>query len=272
MDTSLPTDDQPLPTGEGEPTPIVVGDWVFDPGANTLEKASGERRRLEDRAARTLLLLAQRRGRFVGQDEIVARVWNKRALSPNSVAMVIRDLRRALDDDARNPRHIETAPKKGYRLTDPSAPPLGAAMGAERRIGSLTMLVSAAAAVVMVWAAVAAIGPSPVEVRVVPVTNATGQSGLNPLTVSVTGLMRADLSDEARIRLTERGDDAIVVTGEMVIWTGHPAVGLTATDPRTGQILWSGMASGPEPMLPRQVRAEMQELGQLLREGENEKG
>ena len=92
-----------------------IGDWTFRAGENELVRG-GERRRLEDRAARTLELLCRRAGEAVGQDEIIAEVWNGRSQSPNSIPVVIGQLRRALGDDARNPRFIETLPKRGYRL------------------------------------------------------------------------------------------------------------------------------------------------------------
>src|SRR5688572_22055096 len=94
---------------------LRIGDWTFDPAAGELTRG-GERRRLEDRAARTLALLCRRRGEVVSHGEIAAEVWNGRTVSPNSLPVVIADLRRALDDDARAPRFIETVAKRGYRL------------------------------------------------------------------------------------------------------------------------------------------------------------
>src|SRR5688572_15094447 len=94
---------------------LRIGDWTFDPAAGELRRGA-ERRRLEDRAARTLALLVRRRGEVVSQAEIAAEVWNGRTVSPNSLPVVIADLRRALDDDAREPRFIETVAKRGYRL------------------------------------------------------------------------------------------------------------------------------------------------------------
>src|SRR5687767_9601318 len=84
-----------------------IGGWTFRAGENELLK-DGERRRLEDRAARTLELLCRRAGEAVAQDEIIAEVWNGRSQSPNSIPVVIGQLRKALGDDARSPRFIET--------------------------------------------------------------------------------------------------------------------------------------------------------------------
>ena len=61
-------------------------------------------------------MLCEAGGDVVSQEQLIDGVWQGRALSENSVAVVIGQLRRALDDDAREPRLIETIPKRGYRL------------------------------------------------------------------------------------------------------------------------------------------------------------
>ena len=86
-----------------------IGDWRFDVAGAALVGPTGERR-LEHRAARTLELLCRRRGETVTHREILAEVWESRAVSRNSVAVVIADLRRLLGDDAGDPRHIARSP------------------------------------------------------------------------------------------------------------------------------------------------------------------
>src|SRR2546430_2002138 len=100
----------------------AIGDWRFHAGEDELRRP-GERRKLEHRAARTLELLCGRRGEVVSREAILEAVWQGRAVSPNSVAIVISDLREALGDDARSPRHIETVAKRGYRLHAEAAAP-----------------------------------------------------------------------------------------------------------------------------------------------------
>jgi DNA-binding winged helix-turn-helix (wHTH) protein len=58
----------------------------------------------------------------VKKDELIAAVWGRVAVSDHSVAMVISQLRRAFNDDARAPRYIETITKRGYRMIVPCAP------------------------------------------------------------------------------------------------------------------------------------------------------
>src|SRR5436305_5360217 len=92
-----------------------IGGWEFSPATGELRRRT-DVRRLEPRAAKTLEMLCEANGELVSQEQLIAGVWQGRALSENSVAVVIGQLRRALDDDAREPRLIETIPKRGYRL------------------------------------------------------------------------------------------------------------------------------------------------------------
>lgn len=89
---------------------------VVEPAANQLVADDGTRTRLEARAMDVLVLLHRRAGEVVSSREILDAVWGDAAVSAHSVAIVISDLRRALGDDARAPRLIETVPKRGYRL------------------------------------------------------------------------------------------------------------------------------------------------------------
>ena len=92
-----------------------IGGWEFSPATGELRRRT-DVRRLEPRAARALEMLCEAGGDVVSQEQLIDGVWQGRALSENSVAVVIGQLRKALDDDAREPRLIETIPKRGYRL------------------------------------------------------------------------------------------------------------------------------------------------------------
>ena len=92
-----------------------IGEWEFDAESGELTRGR-DRRRLEPRAAKALVLLCEAQGGLVSQEKLIAEVWDGRALSENSVPVVISQLRRVLGDDARKPILIETVPKRGYRL------------------------------------------------------------------------------------------------------------------------------------------------------------
>jgi TolB-like protein/DNA-binding winged helix-turn-helix (wHTH) protein len=66
-----------------------------------------------------LVYLSQRCGEVVGKEELLREVWSGAHIEDVAVARSISELRRALGDDAANPRFIETIPKRGYRLIAP---------------------------------------------------------------------------------------------------------------------------------------------------------
>lgn len=71
---------------------------------------------LEPKLMDLLVYLAQHAGATVSTDELARDVWAGRAMSEQPVYQGIAQLRKALDDDARHPRYIQTITKKGYRL------------------------------------------------------------------------------------------------------------------------------------------------------------
>lgn len=81
-----------------------------------------------------LVLLSDRAGEVVSKEEILERVWESRAVGDSTLSRDVAVLRRLLDDDARNPRYIETISKRGFRLVAPVRPP---ANHHEVRIGVL---------------------------------------------------------------------------------------------------------------------------------------
>jgi adenylate cyclase len=99
-----------------------LSDWAVDPVSNSLSR-DGETIRLEPKVMEVLVYLASRPGVVVSRGQLEDDVWNGLALSYDTVTGAIGKLRKALDDDARAPRLIETVSKKGYRLLVPALPP-----------------------------------------------------------------------------------------------------------------------------------------------------
>jgi DNA-binding winged helix-turn-helix (wHTH) protein len=63
-----------------------------------------------------LALLISRRGELVTKDVFMEQVWHGIPVTDEALTQCIRTLRRALGDNAANPRFIETVPKHGYRF------------------------------------------------------------------------------------------------------------------------------------------------------------
>lgn len=92
-----------------------LGEWLVKPHTNMIEGPAGETH-LEPKAMQVLALLAQRAGSVVQKQEILEDVWDGTYVSDEVLPNAIWELRKALGDDARKPRFIQTLPKKGYRL------------------------------------------------------------------------------------------------------------------------------------------------------------
>lgn len=79
-----------------------------------------------------LVLLVERRQQAVHRREIMGSVWSDVVVSDSALTQAIRTIRRALDDDPREPRYIRTVSRHGYRFVGPEgevapAPPPAAA-------------------------------------------------------------------------------------------------------------------------------------------------
>jgi Tol biopolymer transport system component/DNA-binding winged helix-turn-helix (wHTH) protein len=89
--------------------------FVLDP-LNLRLTANGENRTLEPKSFRLLQFLIENRRRVVPKDEILTVVWEGVAVSDNALTRAIAQVRKALDDDPKLPRYIETVPTVGYRF------------------------------------------------------------------------------------------------------------------------------------------------------------
>jgi DNA-binding winged helix-turn-helix (wHTH) protein/predicted ATPase len=60
--------------------------------------------------------LVSRPGQVVTKDELVRAVWPDTAISDSALTSCIKELRKALQDDAKQPAYIETLHRRGYRF------------------------------------------------------------------------------------------------------------------------------------------------------------
>jgi TolB-like protein/Flp pilus assembly protein TadD len=97
---------------------IAFGDMRFVIRTGEL-RSSGNAARLTPRAAAVLELLVEHAPQLVTKEELIARVWDGKAVGDEALTSCIQELRRALNDDARQPRYIETRYRRGYRLVAP---------------------------------------------------------------------------------------------------------------------------------------------------------
>ncbi|MFN7935916.1 MAG: winged helix-turn-helix domain-containing protein [Bryobacteraceae bacterium] len=92
-----------------------LGPWMVRPGLNLV--IAGERSiHITPKSMQVLVLLAQRRGEAVPKEVILHEVWAGTFVTDDALTRCIGELRRAFDDDSKNPTVIQTIPKRGYLI------------------------------------------------------------------------------------------------------------------------------------------------------------
>ncbi len=92
-----------------------LGDWVVEPDLNRVVRSAGPIK-LKPRVMQLLVYLAEHAAKVVTKEAIVRDVWDGACVTDDALTYTISELRKALGDDAKAPRFIQTIPKKGYRL------------------------------------------------------------------------------------------------------------------------------------------------------------
>jgi len=96
--------------------PFEIEDWTADPRGLRLGR-QGETGRVSHKVMAVLAALAERPGQVLSKEELIAAAWDDGSFaSDEALSTVVYELRKALGDDARKPRYVETIPKRGYRL------------------------------------------------------------------------------------------------------------------------------------------------------------
>lgn len=95
--------------------PFRLADWEVRPQLDRISGPAGDVH-LQPKAMRVLVYLAWRAPDVVTKEQLFQDVWEGTFVSDEALTYVIWELRKALGDDAKRPRFIETIPKRGYRL------------------------------------------------------------------------------------------------------------------------------------------------------------
>jgi eukaryotic-like serine/threonine-protein kinase len=90
---------------------------------------NGRRIKLQEQPYRLLVALLESPGEIISREELRSRLWLDDTFVDfdGSLRVAVRKLREALDDDADDPRYIETIPKRGYRFLVPEVRRIDAA-------------------------------------------------------------------------------------------------------------------------------------------------
>ena len=93
---------------------LQFGDYCLDP-AEGLSRGT-HRLHVTPKSLSVLHVLVGHPGKVIGKEQLIREVWNGIAVSDSALTSCIKELRRALDDDAKRPRFIETLNRRGFRF------------------------------------------------------------------------------------------------------------------------------------------------------------
>jgi DNA-binding winged helix-turn-helix (wHTH) protein/tetratricopeptide (TPR) repeat protein len=100
---------------------FIAAEWTVCPSRNLLSRGE-EEVRVEPRVMDVLVMLADRAGDVVSKEDLIAQVWPDRHVTDDVLTVTIYALRKALGDEARRPRFVETVSRRGYRWIAPVEP------------------------------------------------------------------------------------------------------------------------------------------------------
>jgi len=209
-----------------------VGEWTVEPAANRLFRTDQEVR-LEPKVMRVLTYLVERQGEVVSRHDLEANVWTGMIVTDDAVTNTVIKLRKALGDDARDPKYIETIAKTGYRLIagvspappapdqiPPSHQETAAAQPSWSKIMVVGLLVLLGVVVFWLTATPPQPGLGPVEhasagkpmIAVLPFENLSGDPEQDYFSDGITEDLITDLSNIAGLRVVAR-NSAFVYKG-----------------------------------------------------------
>jgi TolB-like protein/DNA-binding winged helix-turn-helix (wHTH) protein len=97
---------------------LRIGAVKIYPGTDSIER-DGVVIKLEPKAMRLLLCLAEHAGDVMSVDHLRDAVWHDSVVTNESVYQAVMGLRRVLKDDPKNPTYIANVMRRGYRLVAP---------------------------------------------------------------------------------------------------------------------------------------------------------
>lgn len=121
---------------------MVLGEVCVDVESRRVHAPHGECT-LEPRVFDLLLTLVERAGVTASRDHLIETVWGEVEGSDEALSQAVTKLRRALGDDARAPRFIETVPKLGYRWIFQESPSRPVPTPRRGAVGPVWMMVGA---------------------------------------------------------------------------------------------------------------------------------
>jgi len=95
-----------------------LGPWLVQPTLDTAVR-NGMTSHLTPKAMEVLVCLAEHAGEPVAKEKLLQTVWPDTFVGDDVLKGSIAELRRVFEDDAKDPRFVQTIAKRGYRLIAP---------------------------------------------------------------------------------------------------------------------------------------------------------
>lgn len=96
----------------------IGADFQVDPAKAAVFR-DGQEVQVRYQTFQVLLYLLERRGQVVAKEELFTSIWHGKAVSDDTIAQSIAEIRRLFRDTARSPRFIRTIPRAGYVFVAP---------------------------------------------------------------------------------------------------------------------------------------------------------
>jgi DNA-binding winged helix-turn-helix (wHTH) protein len=91
------------------------GGFSFDAEKKVLLR-DGKPAQMTPKTLKLLQVLVENQGQIVEKEKLMAEVWADSFVEDSNLTFTVRQLRKALGDDAREPIYVETIPRRGYRF------------------------------------------------------------------------------------------------------------------------------------------------------------
>lgn len=102
-------------------TSFSIGEFHVRPQLGVIS-TNGNEIHVEPKVMEVLVCLAGQAGEVVPKEKLLQTVWADTFVTEHVLKVTVSELRKALGDDAKHPRFIQTIPKQGYRLIAEVAP------------------------------------------------------------------------------------------------------------------------------------------------------